>query len=285
MAQGEPDRTTLLQTNGAKRCLAAFSPWFAVLSFWLMTGCNSPGRPSLADLPASPDQSLDFGVLYGRNCAGCHGSDGVLGPAPPLNDPLFRAIVPQKELQGVLVKGRKHSLMPAFAKESGGMLTEAQIQVLVMEIKGMPYKIVRKDESGEAKVEVVADVGGIPPKWGDPGMPPKGAPSYREQLTGSSGAGNEKRGSLVFARACAACHGNHGQGIHDESGTVRAIHEPAFLALMSDQILRRYAITGRPDLGMPSYAKARPDNPNFAPLTNEEVADVVALLASWRKEQ
>ncbi len=239
-----------------------------------------------------PDESLEFGVLYGQNCAGCHGSDGKLGPAPPLNDPLFRAIVPEEELQGVLTKGRKKALMPAFAKENGGSLTEAQIQVLVMEIKGIPYKIVKKEEGETTKVEIVPEAGGVSPKWGTPETPPKGAPSYREQAASGapatpgrgSGAGDE-RGAAVFARACATCHGDHGQGIHEEGEIVRTIHEPAFLALTSNQVLRRYAITGRPDLGMPSYAQARPDNPNFVPLTDEEVTDLVALLASWRREK
>ena len=235
----------------------------------------------------SADQNLEFGVLYGQNCAGCHGIDGEFGPAPPLNDPLFRAIVPEKELQGILIKGRKKALMPAFAKENGGVLTEAQIQVLVMEIKGIPYKIVKKEEGETTKVEIVPDAGGVSPKWGTPETPPKGAPSYREQAASSSGSGtgNERKGAVVFARACAACHGDHGQGIREEGEIVRTIHEPAFLALTSNQVLRRYAITGRPDLGMPSYAKARPDNPNFVPLTDEEVTDLVALLASWRREK
>jgi len=273
----------------------------------LIAGCNLPGRPNLADRPVSPDQVLEFGVLYGQNCAGCHGIDGAFGPAPPLNDPLFRAIVPEKELQTVLIRGRKKALMPAFAKESGGLLTEAQIQVLVMEIKGIPYKIVKKHDGETTKVEIVPGAGGVSPKWGTPETPPKGVPSYREQAASSghdvpmveSGAGDERgspsheytgtqhmgRGAAVFARACATCHGDHGQGIREEGEIVRTIHEPAFLALTSNQVLRRYAITGRPDLGMPSYAKARPDNPNFVPLTDEEVTDLVALLASWRREK
>ena len=144
-------------------------------------GCNLPGRPNPADRPVPRGPGLEFGVLYGQNCAGCHGSDGKLGPAPPLNDPLFRAIVPEEELQGVLTKGRKKALMPAFAKENGGLLTEAQIQVLVMEIKGIPYKIVKKEEGETTKVEVVPDAGGVPPKWGTPETPPKGVPSYRER--------------------------------------------------------------------------------------------------------
>jgi cytochrome c len=138
-----------------------------------------------------------------------------------------------------------------------------------------------------ADVEVVADAGGISPKWGAPEMPPKDAPSYGVQsasLTGSS-ASDEKKGAVVFARACAACHGDHGQGIQEKDETVRTIREPALLGLISNQALRRYVITGRPDLGMPSYAKARPDKPDFLALTDEDVTDLVALLASWRSEK
>ena len=106
----------------------SFSPFLfrsLVLSLsWLTAGCNLPGRPTPADRPVPPDRDLEFRVLYGQNCAGCHGIDGKLGPAPPFNDPLFRAIVPEEELQGVLTKGRKKALMPAFAKENGGSLTE-----------------------------------------------------------------------------------------------------------------------------------------------------------------
>ncbi len=165
-------------------------------------------------------------------------------------------------------------------------MTEEQIQVLVMEIKGIPYKIVKNDESQTTKVEIVSGAGGVSPKWGTPAAPPKGAPSYLEQAASAgSGAGDVKKGALAFARACAACHGDQGQGIQEESEMVRTIHAPAFLALTSNQVLRRYAITGRPDLGMPSYAKARPDNATFTPLTDDEVTDLVALMASWRSEK
>ena len=67
--------------------------------------------------------------------------------------------------------------------------------------------------------------------------------------------------------------------------TARTINDPVFLALISNQALRRYAITGRPDLGMPGYADARPDTTHFVPLTDQEVTDLVALLASWRGEE
>ena len=53
-----------------------------------------PGRPKPADKPVPADQVVDFVGLYRQNCAGCHGADGKLGPAPPLNDPIFLSIVP-----------------------------------------------------------------------------------------------------------------------------------------------------------------------------------------------
>jgi cytochrome c oxidase cbb3-type subunit 3 len=278
--KGRPRKRGLGFLVSLSPCLLVSLPLFTV-------GCDPPGRPNPADRPVPADQVLEFGVLYRQNCAGCHGIDGKLGPGPPLNDPIFRAIVPDEELEGILTKGRKKTLMPAFAKENGGMLTPAQIQVLVKEIKGIPYKIVEKQEASVAKVEVVPDADGISPKWGTPGKPPKGVPSYREQSASSHGsvAGNKEKGALVFARACAACHGNHGQGVGQGGETVRTINDLVFLALISNQALRRYAITGRPDLGMPGYAEARPGNPHFMPLTDQEVTDLVALLASWRGEK
>ena len=88
-----------------------------LVSLSLLAGCDLPGRPDPADRPVPADQVVDFRTLYGQNCAGCHGADGKMGPAPPLNDPLFRAIVPEDELQTVITKGRHNTLMPAFAQK------------------------------------------------------------------------------------------------------------------------------------------------------------------------
>jgi hypothetical protein len=51
---------------------------------------------------------------------------------------------------------------------------------------------------------------------------------------------------------------------------------------MSDQMLRRIIITGRPDLGMPSFADDM-GRTDYKPLSSEEIDDLVSLLASWRK--
>ena len=65
----------------------------------------------------------------------------------------------------------------------------------------------------------------------------------------------------MWATACAGCHGQNGEGA-DIGG---AIHDPAFLALSSDQVLRRYIITGRNDLSehMPNFADTDGRDENF----------------------
>ncbi len=103
----------------------------------LTAGCDYdfPGKPQPADRPVPDNQVLDFAWLYRRNCAGCHGADGRLGPAPPLNDALFLAIVPDAELLRVISDGRHGTPMPGFAPSSGGPLTAAQVSALADGIK------------------------------------------------------------------------------------------------------------------------------------------------------
>jgi mono/diheme cytochrome c family protein len=231
----------------------------ASLSFF-MAGCDLPGKPREADRPKPADREMDFGVLYQTRCAGCHGADGKLGPAPPLNDPIFLAIVPDAELLRVISEGRtvtpgQKSPMPAFARDKGGPLTGEQVKVLAE---------------------------GIKKRWGPPasGSPPP-------YLTPSGGKdGNKEQAIRVFARVCARCHGPMGQGDkdgHPLRGGV--INNPAFLALISDQALRRIIITGRPDLGMPAYDSTDHRPRDFRALTSAEIDDLVALLRSWRESQ
>jgi mono/diheme cytochrome c family protein len=219
-----------------------------LLVLLLAAGCDWPGKPNRKNRPVPADKVLDFATLYQQNCSGCHGADGSVGPAPPLNDPLFLAIVPDTELLRVVRGGRPGTPMPAFVKEQGGPLTDEQVKVLAL---------------------------GLKPQWGKQ-KEKSGIPPY---LAG--GPGSAERGRKVFMRACAECHGEKGEGIEKEGRLLRRINDPAFLALISDQALRRIVITGRPDLGMPDYAGKRPMDADFKPLKSTEVADVVALLSSW----
>ncbi len=142
--------------------------------------------------------------------------------------------------------------MPAFAQSSGGQLTAEQVLVLAQGIKS---------------------------HWGTPEPVPAGTPPLRAEPGGPDRDSSSDAGWKVFARACASCHGDQGEG----SKTAGAIHDPDFVALLSDQAVRRLIITGRPDLGMPdsSDGTGRPDG--FKPLTSQEVTELVSLLGSWRE--
>ena len=254
-ADGEP----ILSVSASARPRVSLSPGLLVSLSLLAAGCDLPGRPDPADRPVPADQVKDFGPLYATQCAGCHGADGKLGPAPPLNDPMFLAIVPDEELLRVITEGRvvtpaQKSPMPAFVRHRDGPLTTAQVKALAE---------------------------GIKERWGPTRHEAQALPSYLTPA-GANGA-NKKEGQRVFARACAGCHGSQGQGGNDGERPVGAISDRAFLALVSDQALRRYVITGRPDLGMPPFDGniGRPEE--FRPLSSAEINDLVALLAYWRR--
>lgn len=225
-----------------------------------LAGCIPwPGQPNPALRPVPANLVVNFDKLFEQNCAGCHGADGKLGPAPPLNDPLFLALISDADLLRVIREGRRVSAeqktpMPAFAQDKGGPLTEAQVKVLAE---------------------------GIKKRWPPTGETAKSAPPYLPP--DPAGSGNKEAGEKVFRQACAGCHGREGEG---GAGLVGgAINDPqrAFLALISDQALRRYAITGRPDLGMPDYTGKDGRSKDFRPLTSKDIDDLVALLASWRQ--
>lgn len=231
-----------------------------------MAGCEDrlPGKPPLSEKPVPPDEVMDFHKLFDQNCAGCHGKQGNQGPAPPLNDSLFLGIVPDAELLKVVGQGRKGTPMPAFVRENGGPLTPEQVKVLASGLK--------KWKTGERAAESV---------------PPYLAPAKAEGPT----RGDGKAGAKVFFQACAGCHGDQGRGGSFGKQQIGAINDPAFLNLVSDQMLRRIIITGRTDLedagrelvGMPSFDRSTGRPAGFKPLTSQDITDLVALLAEWRK--
>ena len=86
----------------------ANTPLFVTLVILILTaGCDRlPGKPNPEERWRPATEVTDFSQLYAQNCSGCHGADGKLGPAPPLNDALFLSIVPDAEL--LLVKKGGH---------------------------------------------------------------------------------------------------------------------------------------------------------------------------------
>ena len=204
-----------------------------------------PGRPGPGAVEIRPDRVRDFSVLYTENCAACHGPDGRGGGAAlGLSNPVYLAIADDEVLRRAAAEGVPNSLMPAFARTSGGELTDEQIQILVRGIRAWA----RPDSLG----------GAVPPPYA-------GA---------AEAAGDAAEGAIVFSAACASCHGDSGRG-GPKAGSVV---DGSFLGLVSDQGLRTTVIAGRPDIRHPDW---RGDVPGRA-LTAEEVSDVVAWLAAQR---
>jgi cytochrome c oxidase cbb3-type subunit III len=223
-------RLLILGTVG----LSAFGLW----------GCaNAPGRPVAGDLPIVPSEITDFNVLYGQNCAGCHGTDGKGGAAIALGDPVYLALADDAVLRRTAANGISGTSMPAFAQSAGGMLSDKQIDVIV---RGIRERWARRNVLRGAN----------PPPYS------------------SSQPGDPSRGSVVYAEYCSSCHGARGRGGLKASSIV----DGSFLALLNDQELRIIVIVGRPDLGAPDW---RDDVPG-KPMSSQDVSDVVAWLAAQR---
>ena len=218
----------------------------AVVSMIVLSGCNSlPGQPRKSSEILAPNEITDFRTLYAENCAGCHGSEGRGGAAIALADPVYLAIADDASIRKVVANGAKGTSMPAFAQSAGGMLTNKQIDLLTSEMRT---------------------------RWSRPeilkGVNP---PAYA-----SNSAGTVRQGEVAYGTYCASCHGTQGQGGPKGS----AVTNDSFLALISDQGLRTIVITGRPELGAPDWRGNLPGRP----MSDQEITDVVAWLASHRTQ-
>jgi cytochrome c oxidase cbb3-type subunit 3 len=109
---------------------------FVGLAATLASGCGAPhGQPSKGSEVLAPNEVLDFDTLFAENCAGCHGAEGRGGAAMALANPVYLAIAEDAAIRKVIADGVRGTAMPAFAESAGGMLTEAQIDVITKEIR------------------------------------------------------------------------------------------------------------------------------------------------------
>jgi mono/diheme cytochrome c family protein len=216
----------------------------AAVGMTLLSGCSSPpGQPRRGSETLAPNEVLDFAILYGQNCAGCHGAEGRGGAAIALADPVYLGIVDEAAMRKVIANGVRGTSMPAFEQSAGGMLTDKQIDVITKEIRS---------------------------RWSRPGvLAGANPPAYA-----AKSSGNARQGQISFGTYCASCHGPEGQGGPKGS----AITNDSFLALVSDQGLRTIVIAGRPELGAPDWRGNVPGKP----MSDQEITDVVAWLASRR---
>jgi mono/diheme cytochrome c family protein len=211
-----------------------------------VAGCRrAPGTPGVE--LARPEQVLDFATLYAQNCAACHGEKGKSGAAISLANPEYLAIAGAANIQRVTANGVPGTAMPPFGKAAGGMLTDQQIQALT---------------------------NGMISAWGTPSaFAGQTLPTYT-----SSAPGNPAQGEKSFATFCARCHGADGTGAKVNGSTTGSLVDTSYLALISDQGLRSIIAAGQTEQGTHTWRSYVGGHP----MTDQEIADVVAWLNSHR---
>jgi mono/diheme cytochrome c family protein len=212
---------------------------------WMLASaaCGARIRPVVNSEALAPNKIMDFNFLYARNCAGCHGPDGKGGAAIGLGNPVYLAIADDATIRRVTAKGVPGTAMPAFAQESGGMLTDGQVDAIV---------------------------GGIRTRWATRNaLRDANPPPYLAE-----GSGDSKRGESAYSAYCSSCHGTDGRG----GERAKSIVDGSYLSLVSDQYLRTTVIAGRPEIGNPDWRGNVPGKP-MAP---DDVSNVVAWLVAQR---
>lgn len=89
--------------------------------------------------------------------------------------------------------------------------------------------------------------------------------------------GRVPAGKTLYARHCAKCHGENGEG--RRQGNATSLNNQDFLATVSDGFLIATITKGRPNTEMPPFGKEFK-----GPLGSKEVAKIIAFLRSWQKE-
>jgi cytochrome c oxidase cbb3-type subunit 3 len=178
-----------------------------------LSSCEAPGYRAAQERPIRPGEVASFDVLYAQNCSACHGANGQGALTVGIGSPVYLAIAEDSTIRDTIRKGRPGTPMSAFARNAGGMLTDAQIEILVR---------------------------GIRQRWGQ-ALENDSAPAYA-----SAQPGDTARGQEVFKESCARCHGEDGRG-------AGKIADPSYLSLVTDRHLRTVIIVGMPNLGMPDW--------------------------------
>ncbi len=196
------------------------------------------GGTTPAPTPTSSAATLevrDGPSLYAHYCALCHGDDRqgyAADHANSLVHPGFLSIYGDDFLRAAIADGRPGTAMGAYSMAQDGPLSRQDIDVLVRWLRSAQT---------------------APPRELRP------VPASTDLALGAS----------VYARECASCHGDAGQGV-----TALSLNNPMFLATASDAQLHQSVFDGRPGTPMPAFGER---------LSDAERGALVALMRSWER--
>ncbi len=184
--------------------------------------------------------------LYAQNCAVCHGdqAQGRVGARLAKDFPGIQVNAFLKESISTGVSG---SVMPAWATENGGPLTNQQIDDLVAFIRSLGHQA--------------------------PTVPAGPTPTFASLPSPAATfpPGNANRGATVFVQNCAVCHGDHGQG---RIGATLARDWPGIQpgVFIEATIARGVAGSKMPAWGL-AYG---------GPLSDQEISDAAAFVQTLK---
>jgi len=206
----------------------------AALSLCLLTGSLTG---CLENNPIPTPSKIELGlVVYEKYCGFCHGpqGEGYVSPAAnALSNQDFLKAASDEFIIDAINMGRPNTKMSAWSDEYGGPLTSEDVENLTAAIRSWQTE-----------------------------------PS--DTLTGGDSEGSAEAGKEPYAKQCAICHGDQGQG----TDIALSLNNPVFLASASDAFLRHAIEVGRRNTSMKSYAGI---------LTDDETEDIIALIRSWQE--
>ncbi len=210
-------------------------------------------RPAFFVLPFSlililiispPAAATESGLaLYEKNCAVCHGNEGLGGVGVPLALPDFQYAVSDQFLERTIRNGRPGRVMPAFKS-----LSDEEIQAIVGHIRSWaPGKPIRFPS-----IKVSGDVD-------------KGRLLYQKNCAachGKNGKGGKGTG-VTFSRP------------RDLAIIAPALNNRGFLHAASDQMIKATLMNGREGTPMVSFLKQG--------LSEQNINDIVSFVRSFEK--
>lgn len=188
-------------------------------AFWFVA---TPMVAQAQTRPLSETQTEAAAENYRRYCALCHGADreGYANDhAPSLRSSSLLAPGNDLFMFRSIAYGRPGTPMAAYREESGGPMSNREINQLVKWLYEQVETDPRYDENGD-RVRVPYDR--IP--------------------------GDAALGADVYARECAMCHGASGEG-----GTGTQLANQVFLIFASDRLIKRTIEDGRDGTPMPAF--------------------------------
>jgi mono/diheme cytochrome c family protein len=173
-------------------------------------------------------------------CSRCHGEHGEGGTGPAILNPGFQSLASNRFLYETISRGRMHTAMFGWSTQvqGAGRLDPGAIADIIAFMRGY-------------------------------------AGSEQEYIYQGSNPGSSTSGKGLFAKNCARCHGESGEGIK-----APALHNQEFLNAASNGYVLATITIGRKGTRMPSWGTGSEEYPA---LSQAERRDIVAYIRSWQR--